>query len=210
MLPRGYRRVVAALVLAAVLAGCSPLGGDNEEPAIPETRLSAVVLQPDDLGDAFTRFDEGLLAIADAPASDRADPERFGRTGGWKARYRRPGSAATAGPLVVESRADLFEGSGGAEREFDAHRDELEPQARHASGADLVEVEELGDEAVALTQGTGDAPGTVVSHTVVWRYRNVSASVTANGFTGSLRLAHVLELARAQQRRVAGAASADR
>jgi len=198
----------APLVLASVLAGCSPLGDDAAEPAIPETSLSAVVLQPDDLGDAFIRFDEGPLAIADAPSGDRADPERFGRTGGWKARYRRPGSAATAGALVVESRADLFEGSGGAEREFDAHRDELEPQARHPSGADLVEVAEFGDEAVALTQGSGSAPGTVVSHTVVWRYRNVSASVTANGFRGKLRLAHVLGLARAQQRRVAAAASA--
>jgi len=198
----------AALVLAAVLAGCSPLGDDSAEPAIPETSLSAVVLQPEDLGDDFSRFDEGPLAIADAPAGERADPERFDRIGGWKARYRRPGSAVTAGPLVVESRADLFETSSGAERELGAHRDELEPQALHPSGADLVEVEELGDEAVALTQGSGDAPGTVVSHTVAWRYRNVSASVTANGFRGKLRLAHVLGLARAQQRRLAGAAPA--
>jgi hypothetical protein len=195
----------ARLVLVAVcaaLAGCSPLGDDSGEPPLPEASIAAVVLQPDDLTTMFTRFDEGPLAIADSPGGERADPERFGRTGGWKARYRRPGSAATAGPLVVESRVDSFESAGGAERELRAHRDELEEQVLHPSNLDLVEIKQLGDEAVALTQDA-DAPGTLVSHTVVWRFRNVSASVTANGFGGKLTLADVVALARAQQRRLA-------
>jgi hypothetical protein len=193
--------------LAVVLAGCAALDDDADEPAIPASALPAVVLQPDDLPAAFSRFDEGPLAIADAPVGDRADPQRFGREDGWKARYRRRGSEATAGPLVVESRADLFGGSGGAEREFDTHRDELELQVRDAS--DLIEVEQLGTQAVALTQGSDGAPGTIVFHTVVWQYRNVSASVSANGFSGKLRLADVLALARAQQRRLAAAAPTD-
>jgi hypothetical protein len=194
------------LSLSALLTGCSPLNGDDGG-AIPESVLSTLVLQPDDLPGAFARFDEGPLAIADAPVGDRADPSRFGRTGGWKARYRRSGSSATSGPLVVESRVDLFDGSGGAERELDAHRDELELQARHPSDSELVEVELLGAEAVALTQGSGDIPDSVVFHTVLWRFGNVTASVAANGFTGKLLLADVLALARAQHRRIAAAAA---
>lgn len=198
----------AWLVLVAVsvgLVGCSPLGDDSGEAPISEASLGSVVLQPDDLAAVFTRFDEGPLAIADAPAGDRADPSRFGRTGGWKARYRRPGSAATAGPLVVESRVDRFERTGGAEQELDAHRDELEAQVLHPSNLNLIEIEHLGDEAVALTQEAGDAEGTFVSHTVVWRYGNVTATLTANGFGGKLPPGHVLDLARAQQRRIAAA-----
>lgn len=205
-----HRRIFLCIALTTVLAGCSALGGGDEAPAIPESGLPAIVLQPDDLGGNFTRFDEGRLAIADAPLGERADPERFGRIDGWKARFRRSGSAATVGPLVVESRADLFEGAGGAERELEAHQGELEPQARHPSPATFVELEELGDEAFALTQDAGDSPpGSLVSHTVAWRYRNASASVTANGFAPRLRLADVLALARAQQRRLAAAAPAD-
>lgn len=189
------------LVLTVAAGGCV---GSGEE-GIESAALPNLVLQAADLPAVFTRFDEGPLAIADAPVGDRSDPARFGRVGGWKARYRRPGSAETGGPLVVESRADLFEGSGGAEQELDAHREELEPQARQPSTLSLVEIEELGDQAFALTQG-GDTAGAFVSHTVAWRHGNVTASVTANGFGGRLRPAHVVDLARAQQRRIAAAA----
>lgn len=193
--------VVFAFALVVAPAGCAAFADD--EPAVPEAALSTLVLQPEDLP-AFTRFDEGALAIADAPTGERADPERFGRVGGWKARYRRPGSARTRGPLVVESRADLFASSGGAGKELDAHRDEL--HALRSAGAEVIALERLGDEAVALTPGAGDAPGSVVLCTIVWRSRNVSASLTTNGFSGKLRLADVVELARAQQRRIDAAA----
>lgn len=206
--PGGYRwgLLVGCLALLAVLTGCSPLDGEDEA-TIADSMLPSLVLQPEDLPNVFTRFDEGPQAIADAPFGDRADPERFGRNGGWKSRFRRPGSAATRGPLVVESRAELFGGSSGAGRELDAHKDELGLQAHAPSDAELVEVDQLGDEAVALTQGSGAAPGSVVFHTLVWRYGNVTASIAANGFAGKLLLADVLELARAQQRRIVAAAS---
>jgi hypothetical protein len=197
------------VVAAVALAGCAPLDGDSDEPVVPAASLPGMVLQPEDLPPVFSRFDEGPLAIADATTGDRADPERFGRTGGWKARYRRQGSAGTRGPLVVESRADLFGSSDGAESELDAHVEELELQVLHPSDTDLVEVEDLGDEAVALTQASDDVPGTIASHTIAWRFRNTTASVSANGFSGRLRLADVLELARAQQRRLAAATASD-
>jgi hypothetical protein len=197
---RRSRHAASALaaLAAIVLAGCSPLG-DESEPAIPATTLPMLVLQPGDLDGAFVRFDEGPLAIADSPVGERADPERFGREGGWKARYRR--QDATEGPLVVESRVDLFDGSG-AEEELDLHRDELELQARSPSDLELVDVPELGDEAFALAAPEDAEPGSFVSITVAWRDTNVTASVTANGLGGRLELADVVALARAQQERI--------
>lgn len=192
-----------AALAALVLAGCSPLG-DESKPAVPVSALPMLVLQPDDLGEAFVRFDEGPLALADAPGGERSDPARFGRQEGWKARFRRQDGAESRGPLVVESRVDLFDGSG-AERELDRHRDELEPQARTPSDLELVEIPSLGEEAYALAPPRGVEPGSFVSVTVVWRDANVTASVTANGLGGRLERADVVALARAQQERIASA-----
>jgi hypothetical protein len=191
--------LLAALAAAVVLAGCSQLGDESAQ-AIPAAALPTLVLQPADVGDRFVRFDEGPLAIADSPGGERSDPARFGREGGWKARYRRQGSE-TRGPLVVESRADLFAGSG-AEEDFAMHRGALELQARSPSDLELVELSELGDEAVALAPPEDADAGSFVSITVAWRDSNVSASVTANGLGGRLALADVIELARAQEARI--------
>jgi hypothetical protein len=195
--------LLAALAVAIVPVGCSAFD-EGSEAVIPESTLPSLVLQPEDLSASFVRFDEGPLAIADSPVGERADPSRFGRLAGWKARYRRQGGSQTPGPLVVESRVDLFEGSG-AKRELDIHRDELELQARHPSELQLVEPRALGDEAVALTPTRGGAAGSIVSATVLWRSANAVASLTVNGFGGRLELQHAVELARQQQRRIEAA-----
>jgi hypothetical protein len=192
-----------ALTAATALAGCSPLG-DESGPTIPAAALPTLVLQPDDFHDAFIRFDEGPLALADSPGGERADPARFGREGGWKARYRRQDGVEARGPLVVESRVDLFAGSG-AEKDFELHRGELELQARSPSDLALVELADLGDEAVALAPREDAEPGSFVSVTVAWRDANVNASVTANGLGGRLQLVDVVALARMQQKRIATA-----
>lgn len=176
------------------------MGGD-EEGEIGAAALPRLVLQPSDFAAEWTRFDGGRQRLADAPPGDRADPTRFGREGGWIARYRRRGSAETAGPLVVESRADLFESSGGAEDDFDAARRDLE---QAASGGEGLDAPDLGDEAHAIALGSGD-PGEIQFFTIVWRDGNVTATLTANGFQG-LRFAHVLELAEKQQARIERAA----
>jgi hypothetical protein len=190
--------VIALAGLAALVAACAPLGGD-EDARIPESALSRLVLQPADLAAGFTRFDEGAQGIADRPPGERADPQRFGRKGGWKARFRRLGSARAQGPRVVESRADLFGDPDGAEEELDAHRVELE----QLYGA-VRDVESLGDEAFAAAQDLGAE--SVAVYAVAWRYGNVAASISANGFSGRVTLDDVVRLARAQQRRIAAAA----
>jgi hypothetical protein len=188
----------ALLVLVLLLAGCSLGGGDGG--SVELTDLPRAVLQPDDLTPAFDRFDEGRQAILDNPGGNRADPQRFGRRDGWKARYRRSGSARTEGPLVVESRADLFESSSGADDELEAAKEdlsegELEWQPIDEPG--------IGDESFAATLVQGGGTSEVRFYQVVWRHANVSASVNANGFEGQLALEDVLELARKQDRRIA-------
>jgi hypothetical protein len=182
-----------------LLAGCS-LGGSAA--ALERSELDRLVLQPDDLPAAFVRFDHGRQLIADAPGGRRADATRFRRTGGWKARYRRTTGAAAGGPLVIESRADLFEAASGAEDDLDAAREDLEERP---SEWKPIDDPGLGDESFAaafVQRGV-----TVVRHyEVFWRRDNATASLKADGFEDKLSLADVLELARKQDRRIADAA----
>jgi hypothetical protein len=167
------------------------MGGD--EAAFEASELERIVLQPADLPvpPSWVRFDRGRQGLADQPAGDRADPTRFGRIDGWKARYRREAATpTTAGPLVVESRVDVFESDDGAQEELAAHRAELAGQWRP------LEDPELGDAALAATL----TQGSVRFYVVGWRFENATASINANGF--ELSLEDALALAREQQRRI--------
>jgi hypothetical protein len=188
------------LFVVLVAGGCS-FGGESGG-TVQLDELPRLVLQPDDLPAAFDRFDEGRQAAADNPGGSRADPERFGRRDGWKARYRRSGSQTTPGPLVVESRVDLFESSGGAEDDLDAAREDL-------TEGDLewqpIGEPGLGDESFAATLVQGSDLSEVRFYQVFWRQGDVGASVNVNGFEGRLTLAEALDLARKQERRILAA-----
>lgn len=193
-------RLAALPLVLLVLAGCS-LGG--EEASLERRELGQLVLQPGDLPRLFFRFDEGRQLMADSPGGRRADPVRFGRVEGWKARYRRSGTVETAGPLVIESRADLFGSAGGAEDELESARSDL---ADSVLGWKPIDEPGIGDESFAATSVQ---PGVarVRHYQVFWRHENMTASLTANGFDGKFALADALALARKQQRRIERAAS---
>jgi hypothetical protein len=195
-------RVVLPAVLAGAVAlaaaGC--MSDDDDEAEIERRQLAQLVLQPRDLPDVWTQFDAGRQLRADAPPGERSNPSRFGRIEGWKARYRRPGSQTTRGPLVIESRADLFEDSDGARSDFEAAMQALETSGRP------FDLPDLGDESYGATAGD-DTAGSVRFFTVVWRQRNVLATLSVNGFHGRLQAADVVELARKQQARIARAAN---
>jgi hypothetical protein len=192
----------AVLLLVLLLAGCSLDGDDGS--TIGVAKLSGLVLQPEDLPPVFQRFDEGRQVSADDPGGSRSDPQRFGRQEGWKSRYRRSGTPRTEGPLVIESRADLFESSGGAKDELDAARQDLEE-----SDLDWQPIDEpgLGDESFAATFVQGGGTSEVRFYQVVWREDNVTASLNLNGFEGRVALSEALELARKQERRISSAAA---
>jgi hypothetical protein len=190
------RFALATALLLVVATACS-FGGDAEDSSsITMGELRALVLQPRDLPRVFTQFDRGRQIMADRPSGARSDPARFGRLEGWKARYRRRGGAETRGPLVIESRADLFESSDGATEELEAIDE---------SGFRPLDDPRLGDEARAWSSFPGSA-GTVRYFLVAWREDNVTALLLASGFEGKITLRDVLELARKQQGRMALAA----
>ncbi len=183
---------IGASLLALAAAGCA--GDDKSQ--LPPAALSTLVLQPADLPASFDRFDEGPLGAVETTGPLRTDPTRFGRVDGWKARYRRAGTATTPGPLVIESRADLFEGDG-ASRDFDAYRRELE-QLVQTTGGRLLTPFELGSEAAGMTF----REDRVRFFRIAWRHANATALLFVNGFDGKLERSQVLELARKQQRRL--------
>jgi hypothetical protein len=194
---------LVTLVTLVALAGCS-LGGDGNGAAVERRQLRDIALQPADLSPAFVRFDEGRQGFTDNPGGSRTDASRFGRVDGWKARFRRVGSPDTQGPLVVESRADIFDSSDGATEELEALRRDV----RERTGWQQVEVSGMGDEAAGFTLLQGQAELRVAYHLVVWRQENVVASISVNGFARALPFADALELARKQARRIEGAAAA--
>jgi hypothetical protein len=191
------RSALAVFLVVVVAAGCG-----SSAARITAKQLPTLVLQPHDLPSAFERFDEGAQVNLDRVPGPRYDTARFGRQGGWKARYRRAGTTATRGPLVVESRADVFGSSSDARDDLAAYRD----QFAHAVAAHLLRAPQLGDDAVAMTQLQPGTPG-VRSYSIAWRDANATGSVTANGFDGRLTFAQALALARAAERHLARAAT---
>jgi hypothetical protein len=189
-----------ALVLVLVAAGCS-LGGDDSP--IQASELNRLVLQPQDLPKTFFRFDEGRQIGVDSPGGRRADPERYGRIDGWKARYRRADSEKAPGPLVIESRADVFDSSGGAKDDLDAARADLRESEL---GWQPIDEPGLGDESFAVTLVQSVTGGDVRYYQVLWRDGNATASLNVNGFDPGLALGDTLELARKQERRMSEAA----
>jgi hypothetical protein len=183
---------VAALVLA--VAGCGSSG-----PTIPKSKLSKLVLRRADFSGPFAPFYVGPQLRADQTPR-RSDLQRYGREGGWIARFHRSGSPRTRGPIVVSSRVDLFKDSGGAKRDFALYVGDAEFGA-----AKRVHVSQLGDGAVAWTSTQGGAVR-VVSYGIAWRHFNATSEVDANGFANRLTLDDLLALARRQDARLRAAA----
>jgi hypothetical protein len=179
-------------LLAVALCGCS---GDSGPQGIEAGRLADLVLQPADLSSRFDQFDEGRLGATEITSAERADPARFCRIDGWKARYRRAGTPTTRGPLVVESRVDLFEERDGAVKDLTAYGKELEHGVWEGRALTLGG---LGEAALGVTF----VENRVRFFRVAWRFENATALLFANGFDRLFELEDVLELARRQQARL--------
>jgi len=192
------RGILLAVALALVGAGC--MGGDGGSSVSP-SKGESLVLSQDDVGSEFTQFDQGAQRFADY-SPPRDDPGRFGRKGGWKARFSRQGSPKTDGPLVISSLADLFGSEKGARDDFELYEESLAEFT--ATGGREVSVSGLGDEAQAVTFRQGLAPNVVRHYVIAWRDGSVTASLTMNGY--KLTWPQALALARKQESRIRAAA----
>ena len=183
-------RLCGALACVLVVAAC----GSSHN--VSEQRLSGIVLQQSDLARAFTPFYVGAQARLDNQGTARSDATRFGRKGGWIARYHRAGSVRTRGPLVVESRADVFSGADGAKSDLGLYRVDF---SRIPGSPPSVQVPRLGDESIGVTF-TRPGPLKTRFYRIAWRDRNVTASIVVDGFEGKMSLADAVALARKQER----------
>jgi hypothetical protein len=196
--------VVRGAVLILLAIGLSACSFDADKASLSVGDGPKLVLQDDDVARAFRKFDEGELVQRDM-APPRDDPTRFDRVNGWKARFQRPGGAATKGPLVIDSRADLFDSEDGAKDDFRLYREALDQLASGAQGKDA-DVPELGDETHAITFTQGAGPARVAYYVLAWRHDNVTASVSINGFAPGMSVSDVVDLAQKQEARIAAAA----
>jgi len=182
-----------ALVLLAVclVGGCG--GGGVKEIAV--SQLPSLVLQPQDVP-GFARLDFGPLGIADTHPGARESPNRFGRKGGWKARYRGPGR------VTVTSTADLFGSEDGAKRDFDAYNIQFQEEIVDSDAAEsFIAVPKIGAGSLAVTIASGG----VRTSTIAWRYGNVTVSIELAGPIGLVTKDRLIALARRQERRIEAA-----
>ncbi len=190
-------RASAAAVCLLFLSAC------GSESKVEATQLKALALARSDLSPQFQVFAEGRTATLDTQGTPRSSLQRFGRKGGWVARFNRGGSAATKGPLVVVSTVDVFGDSGGAKDDLGAF-ETMFGRAVANRDARAVTVKGLGDGAAGVTiLQPGGKP--VRSYIVAWRDRNATGSISANGFDGRIHLGDVLRLARIQEAKMARA-----
>ena len=149
-----------------------------------------LVLQARDLPHGFTPYAAGPVTHADGP--------REGSRDDWRAAFKRAGTPATRGPLVVTSRVDVFAGRRPAARDL-AQR---VPAGRRLAGV------RVGEETLAsqLDQRLG---ARVSRHlTIAWRQGAIIAALQVTGFRVSP--AEALALARRQQERIVRATGGTR
>ena len=184
------KRLAVVSVALCLLAGCG--GGGTR---IARSRLPQLVLQSADLP-GFARLDNGPIGIADVSPGAREDLKRFGRVGGWKARYRGPRR------LTVLSTADLFGSEGGAKQDVDAYDVQFQEEIVDSDAAEqFVTVPRIGARSLAVTIDGGG----VRTSTIAWRFANATASVQLVGPVGLVNFSRLVALARRQERRLQAA-----
>jgi hypothetical protein len=187
------RRVALGIAIVLIVAAC---GGSSK---VSSKDLGKLVLQQADVGAPFASFGDGPQITLDNAGTPRADPARYGREGGWIARFHRSATKTTKGPLVIESRVDVFKSDGGAKSDLDDYRTMLVHQPG-ASPRSLTPPA-VGDEAVETTFAQAGALP-VRFFRIAWRYRNATASITVQGWGGRVTRADAERLAREQQARL--------
>jgi hypothetical protein len=192
---RGGLATVSLLTAGLLLVSCETAA------TIPQGKLSQLVLTQEDM-QGFTAFYRGTQVRLDNDGTNRSDGTRFSREGGWIVRYRPSQSTTTTGPLVVESRLDLFKSSDGAKSDFVLYRALL----TRTAGGNQKEIVVAGlpqdSVGVTFTQAGGR---TLRFYRIAWRDRNATASVTVEGFDGEITQEQAIALAKKQESHIKGA-----
>jgi hypothetical protein len=166
----------------------------------------ALVLRRADVGSAFTGRGGDVTnaeAARGAPAGFAARLVRWGRLEGYDVSFTRtmtPGNLQD-GPLAIESSASLYRSAGGAHAAFVYARQHLVP----AGYVPLPLGFRVGQEARQWVRQGEAGVGTVLQYLVIWRERNVDASIIVTGRVGVVSAADPAPLARRQDARIRAA-----
>jgi hypothetical protein len=125
---------------------------------------------------------------------------RWGRLEGYDIVFGRRVGPATLqdGPILVESSASLYRGPGGAHSAFTYTRQHFVPPGYVPLQLGFA----IGQEARQWVRQGEAGVGTVLQYLVIWRERNVDASIIVTGRVGVVSAADPAPLARAQDRHI--------
>ena len=194
-----YGRLVAlaALLLAATLAGC---GGGEEKPdasSISNEDLVAMALTKADLGPEFADFQESAapdtneerVQTASDPEDERKDQQTFGRIGGYDRQLVAPNTTIQAGAtLIVQIGVTLFADHDGAAGDLHDAVGDIQARVGRTDLSPLLEaadefpVPRLGEESLGLRTQASVAPeqggpGTLYVTYFWFRYDRIIADV---------------------------------
>jgi len=191
-----------SLVVACV-AACV-IGTATASPRTPDP--ATLVLRGTDLGHAYTGRGARVSnteAARGAPPGFAARLARWGRVGGYEVDFTRPANPAGLqdGPLAVQSTASVYRDETGAGAAFAFARRQLVPGGYVPLALGFA----VGEEARQWVSQGESGLGTVLHYVVIWRERNVDASVTLTGRVGVVSAFDVAPLARRQEARIRAA-----
>jgi hypothetical protein len=204
MIARHNPRMPArALLVAALLA----VGAAAAAPRPPDP--ASLVLRRADVGRSYAGRG-GVVTDADAarggPAGYAARLARWGRVTGYEIDFTRLANAATLqdGPLAVHSSASVYRSRAGAHAAFAYAPGQLVP----GGYAPLPLGFAIGEEARQWVSQAASGFGTLLHYVLIWRERDVDASITITGRVGVVSAFDVASLARRQEARILAALGA--
>jgi hypothetical protein len=188
----------------AWLAAAATVSAAAAAPRTPQAET--LVLRRGDLGRTYT----GLGArVGNADAARGAPPgfaaklARWGRIAGYEVDFTRPARSATLqdGPLEVKSSASVYRSESGAGAAFAYARRHLVPGGYGPLALGFT----VGEEARQWVSQGESGLGTMLQYVLIWRERNVDASIVLTGRVGVVSAADVAPLARRQETRIRAA-----
>jgi hypothetical protein len=193
-------RVALAATLLVAEAMVSAAGA-----AVPRTPPPAtLVLHRADLTTAYTgrgaRVDNAAAARG-APPGFAARLARWGRIDGYEVDFTRHTGTLQDGPLELKSSASVYRRTAGARTAFAYARLHLVPRGYVPLALGV----RLGDEARQWVSQDESGVGTLLEYIVIWRTRNVDASIALTGRVGVVSAADIAPLARKQDLRIRAA-----
>jgi hypothetical protein len=199
--PGGFapRRVVLVFLAAAAICAAASDAAPRPDPA-------ALVLRRVDVGRVYTAHGAPVRnadAAQGAPRGFGARLVRWGRRGGYEVDFRRRAAPGTLqdGPLLISSSASLYRDASGAHAAFAYARGHLVP----AGYAPLALGFAVGEEASQWVGKGESGLGTILRYVLIWRDRNVDATIVVTGRLGVVSAFDLGPLAHRQEARIRAA-----